>query len=260
MQQGIGWMYQLLPYLEEGAVKDVVLQSQLDDHVISIYNCPSRRSNARTSAGIQRVDYAGATAGPSRSEIRNLFDTYLQNPANYDKEIFWGCSTCFSTLPSATTVAAMAASGTPVQFRGIIQRVDWQPPPVAKHMGFTRKISFQQITDGASKTLLVSEKWVHVAQYEAIPEPLADNRGWADGWDYDHMRSCMFAPRPDGEGQEPDGSVSDPANYPFGAAHSGGINSVFADGAVHFIAYDIDRETFNRLGHRHDGEVASFDL
>lgn len=260
MEQGIGWMFQILPYLEEGAIKGIVLQDQLDDNAIALYNCPSRRGITRTASGISRVDYAAATAGPSRSEVGTAFDSYLQNPAARDKEIFWGCATCFSTLPSSSTVAAMAAAGTPVQFRGVIQRVDWQPPPLAKHMGFTKKISFAQITDGASKTLLISEKWVHVNQYQAIPEPLADNRGWADGWDYDHMRSCMFAPRSDSEGSEADGTVSDPSNYPFGSAHSGGINSTFADGSVHFIAYDIDRETFNRLGHRRDGETINLDL
>jgi prepilin-type N-terminal cleavage/methylation domain-containing protein/prepilin-type processing-associated H-X9-DG protein len=264
MRQGIGWMFQILPYLEEAAIKGIVLQDQLDDHAIPLYNCPSRRGVTRSNAGISLVDYAAATAGPSRSEIGTLFDSYLQNPAAQDKEIFWGCSSCFSGLPGTSLVAMMAAAGTPVQFRGIIQRVDWQPVaagnPAApgRHMGFTKKISFSQIIDGASKTLLISEKWVHSNHYDG--GGLADNRGWADGWDYDHMRSCMFAPRSDGEGLEPNGTVSDPANYPFGSAHSGGLNSVFADGSVHFISFDINREIFNRLGHRHDGEVIDVDL
>jgi prepilin-type N-terminal cleavage/methylation domain-containing protein len=266
MRQGIGWMFQILPYLEEGPVAGIVLQSQLDDNAIPLYNCPSRRGVTRSDAGISLVDYAGATAGPSRSEIANdsTFQDYLQEPAAHDKEIFWGCETCFSTMPSSSTVAMAAASGKPVQFRGIIQRVDWQPIPApspsapGRSMGFTKKISFPQITDGASKTLLVSEKWVHGNRYDG--GGLADNRGWADGWDYDHLRSCMFAPRPDSQGTEPDGSVSDPANYPFGSAHSAGLNSVFADGSVHFISYEIDPETFNRLGHRHDGEVYEWSL
>ena len=31
--------------------------------------------------------------------------------------------------------------------------------------------------------------------------------------------------------------------------------AVFGDGSVHTINYDVDRETFNRLGHRSDGEI-----
>ena len=42
-----------------------------------------------------------------------------------------------------------------------------------------------------------------------------------------------------------------------GSAHSGGINAVFADGSVSFISYDVDLETFNRLGNRGDGETNS---
>jgi hypothetical protein len=32
------------------------------------------------------------------------------------------------------------------------------------------------------------------------------------------------------------------------------MNAGFADGSVHAISYDIERELFNRLGHRSDGE------
>jgi prepilin-type processing-associated H-X9-DG protein len=48
---------------------------------------------------------------------------------------------------------------------------------------------------------------------------------------------------------------TDSFGYEFGAAHAGGMNSVFGDGSVHTINYDVDREMFNRLGHRSDGEV-----
>lgn len=262
LRQGIGWMYQILPFLEEGAIKGIILQEQLDDHAIPLYNCPSRRGVTLSDAGISLVDYAAATAGPARGEIGAAIDSYLQNPAANDKEIFWGCPVCFSGLPGLGTVQQMRQQGTPVQFRGIIQRTDWQPsfnPALAgRHMGFTKKISFPQITDGSSKTLLVSEKWVHSTLYGG--STLADNRGWADGWDYDHMRSCMFAPLPDTQGNKPSGGVSDPENYPFGSAHPGGINALFADNSVQSINFDIDRETFNRMGHRHDGEVIKEEL
>ena len=42
--------------------------------------------------------------------------------------------------------------------------------------------------------------------------------------------------------------------YSFGAAHPGGMNTGFADGSGRLISYDVDRELFNRLGHRSDGE------
>ena len=41
----------------------------------------------------------------------------------------------------------------------------------------------------------------------------------------------------------------------FGSAHSGGIHAVFGDNSVHTISYDIDRNVFNFLGNRVDGQV-----
>ena len=168
-------------------------------------------------------------------------------------------------LPSPTNTATQAASGKPIQFRGIIQRTDWQPiasGPQApgRHGGFARKVSFAQITDGASKTLLVGEKRLRPSEYQGLSTrpgaspttaPKFDDRGWADGWDYDVLRSCMFPIQQDGELPETDDEFA----YSFGSAHSSGMNAIFADGSVTFINYDIDRETFNRLGHRKDGEV-----
>jgi hypothetical protein len=41
----------------------------------------------------------------------------------------------------------------------------------------------------------------------------------------------------------------------FGSAHSSGINAAFGDNSVHTISYDIDRNVFNKLGNRSDGQV-----
>ena len=41
----------------------------------------------------------------------------------------------------------------------------------------------------------------------------------------------------------------------FGSSHPGGFNSVFADGSVHAIQYDIDPYVFDRLGDREDGQI-----
>jgi prepilin-type N-terminal cleavage/methylation domain-containing protein/prepilin-type processing-associated H-X9-DG protein len=279
LRQGIGWMYQILAYLEEGAITDIVTQADLAKNPIPLYNCPSRRvitiaqnTNYGGVFPVSLVDYAAATAGPSRGELEKRgedFDDWLDSPYNPVQrlnEMFWGCPNCGSSLPSPTDTKNAAASGNPVQFRGIIQRTDWQPiPPPSpqapgRHSGFTKKISFAQINDGSTKTLLVSEKRLRPTEYGGFSTrdgaqegaaPLFDDRGWADGWDYDHLRSTMFPLEQDGETPEEDNEFA----YSFGSAHSAGINALFADGSVTQLNYDINREVFNRLGHRHDGEV-----
>jgi len=268
-KQGLGWQYQILPYLEEDAIKDIVQQADLEKYDIVLYTCPSRRGPTKGPTGISLVDYAAATAGPSRSEIGTAMDGYLQNPLAHFPELFWGCPGCGAGLPGLQLVTTMNNAGTPVQYRGIIQRSDWQtflPPPAAlpaggRHHGFFKKMTFAKITDGSSKTLLVSEKWVHPSIYDT-GGVASDDRGWADGWDCNNLRSTMFQIRPDGEGEAPmpDRPCEQPGDFPFGSAHSGGVNAVFADGSVHFLPYEIDQETFNRLGHRSDGEVMDLDL
>jgi prepilin-type N-terminal cleavage/methylation domain-containing protein/prepilin-type processing-associated H-X9-DG protein len=268
LEQGLGWMYQILPYLEEGAVKGIVQHTQLDGVVIPLYNCPSRRGPTKGADPDypSLVDYAAATAGPTRSEIGNTIDDYFANPLAHQWEIFWGSPEQQNVgLPNLNNVPSMAADGYPMQYRGIIQRTDWIPRPSiipagGQHLGFMKKVSFAQVPDGVSKTLLVAEKRVAPAYYTpSDPFPVSDDRGWADGWDYDQLRSCMIAPQADTDGVISDEDVHATFaryHYQFGSAHPGGINALFADGSVHAINYEIDAETFNKLGGRADGEVA----
>ena len=167
-----------------------------------------------------------------------------------------------------TVEDAMMAGKTPL-FRGIVQRCDWVhhapgvTPPGGKHLGFMVKMTFAKITDGSSKTMLAGDKWVHNSLYTGIGGQ-ADDRGWSDGWDFDALRSTLIRPRSDGEDPAPDESASDapadPLNYPFGSAHPGGINVMFADGSTRGISYDVDLETFNQLGNRSDGETIQQDF
>lgn len=139
-------------------------------------------------------------------------------------------------------------------FRGVIQRGDWFIATPSRHIGYMVKMTDTKITDGSSKTLMVSEKWVHATKYLGFGSS-ADNLGWADGWDFDQIRSTIIQPIADSTDPPATGADDDPLNYPLGSAHPGGINAVFADGSVTFIRFDVDLETLNRLGHRSDGEA-----
>lgn len=280
-RQGLGWLFQILPYLEQGAVKNIVRQEDLAQNPIPLYNCPSRRAvtiylntdGTPDGVAISLVDYAAATAGPSRAEVVTLgsdFNTYYGDFSDFPvdqsrlNEVFWGCEFCDSTMPSPSVVNGQAGIGKPVQFRGIIQRTDWLPilnGPQApgRDLGFTKEMTMARISDGTSNTMLASEKWVNQNFYQgpAAPDHIlksGDDYGWADGWDYDSLRSTMFVPRSDGDMEEPSVHTE---NYLFGSAHPGGINTLFADGSVSTLGYDVDIETFNRLGHREDGETVT---
>jgi prepilin-type N-terminal cleavage/methylation domain-containing protein len=100
LEQGLGWMYQILPYLEEGAVKSLIRTNQFRGAPIPLYNCPSRRGVtflANAQDPVSLVDYAATVAGPTRSEVGDAeFNKYV-NDANYfetKQEGFWGCVDC----------------------------------------------------------------------------------------------------------------------------------------------------------------------
>jgi prepilin-type N-terminal cleavage/methylation domain-containing protein/prepilin-type processing-associated H-X9-DG protein len=281
LTQGLCWMFQILPFLEEEAVHDITQSAELPRVAITLYNCPSRRGVTKGPPGITLVDYAGATAGPSRSEPNTKynpnkdFDAYLsevQNPGMIDDStmgvLFWGCFACREGFPSPLIVQAQANAGRPVQFRGVIQRTDWQPsgtPPGGAHAGFSTKMTFEKITDGTSKTFVVSEKWVPPAMYDGGTAGggtwCADDRGWADGWDCNNMRSALFPLKADSDGTMPElgDRCDDGPDFGFGSAHSGGVNLMYADGSVGFVSYDIDQENFNRMANRLDGEYVNFE-
>jgi prepilin-type N-terminal cleavage/methylation domain-containing protein len=62
-KQGLGWGYQILPYLEQGAVQGITVQRDLQSTVVSLYYCPSRRQPTNISGNafsLALTDYASA--------------------------------------------------------------------------------------------------------------------------------------------------------------------------------------------------------
>jgi len=107
-------------------------------------------------------------------------------------------------------------------------------------------IKFAQITDGTAYTYLYGEKNLDPTQYDTGVAG-NDDQSMYNGFDRDNVRTTADVP------------VVDTPNvtytFQFGAAHPSGWAAVFCDGSVHFMSYDIDLKTHNRLGNRQDGEI-----
>jgi len=104
----------------------------------------------------------------------------------------------------------------------------------------------EDIRDGLSNTLLLSEKRINLALLGGLQ--VDDNEGYACGWNHDVERCTEVEPLPD---------FRHPSNFAenrFGSSHRAGLNIVLCDGAVQFIPYTISREVFRRLGDRNDRE------
>jgi prepilin-type processing-associated H-X9-DG protein len=110
-------------------------------------------------------------------------------------------------------------------------------------------VRLSQVTDGTSQTLLAADKRLNVAQ---LGEPQDDdNEGYTVGWNEDTIRRTERVPLSDHLGNT-DGDGD--GEKRFGSSHVEGINAAFADGSVHSIAYDVDRDVFRALGDIAGGE------
>lgn len=282
-RQGVGWGFQILPYLEETAAYNIKTTDDILQVTVEVYACPSRRPPRTiwsTFFGkvVSVIDYAGAVPATiqnptaSRQAKYNVLDAQPFSKAGFTKLVssFYGGT-------STSTAGAMCTDRVPpnnATYDGVIVRTPWRNcstsvPADGRLVGeFARNVPRptkpSQITDGLSKTLMIAEKYVRADKYEA--GALSDDHGWAEGWDADQMRSTAFAPINDGDGMgwidadNMSGYFGDEGAFStggygynvlhFGAAHTAGIQGVFADGSVHTITYDVDPVLFNALGTR----------
>jgi prepilin-type N-terminal cleavage/methylation domain-containing protein/prepilin-type processing-associated H-X9-DG protein len=271
-KQGLGWAYQILPYLEEGAIVGLVTQDQLQAAVIPLYVCPSRRSGSGMFAGkpVSLIDYAasqpctaqcpaGSPDCPDPTPLYNPRDSSPITAAGYELNLpsIWGGINENSTQQDHYQV-----------YDGVIVRSPWRRnDPLITHgaaggeflNGVPRPTTIAKITDGTSKTLMIGEKYVRSDLYSGGGP--SDDHGWSEGWDTDVIRSTCFQPYQDGDGFQFQSSGTDDifgqgqeVVY-FGSAHPGGFNALFADGSIHTLNYDIDVVIFNALGTRAGEEV-----
>ena len=113
------------------------------------------------------------------------------------------------------------------------------------------------ITDGTSNTLVAGETRVHWAYLNSGLDGYWSDHAdaYTNGWADDVVRRVNEPPEADILDRSVHGSL---CHGQFGSSHEGGMNGVFADGSVHFISFDIDPETFRRLGVMQDGLTVQF--
>ena len=269
-KMGLGWGYQLLPYLEEGALHGIHTTERLRETVVPIYVCPSRRGIVRSEnadGGTVLSDYTGfqpctrvRTSNTASNPVDITQITYGYGGPNSVLDVFYQTNL---TTPRGGV------------YDGVIVRSPWrrnnlQDAAIAGIEGrwvenVPRATKMAKITDGTSKTLMIGEKYIRSDLYET-GHP-SDDTGATDGWDPDIMRVTCVSPLNDGDTNPPfTGNIGDPPGFNgiweivvAGSAHPGGFNCVFADGSVHSISYDIDIFVFNALGTRNGAETFNMD-
>jgi prepilin-type N-terminal cleavage/methylation domain-containing protein len=133
--------------------------------------------------------------------------------------------------------------------------------------GLVRKLT--DITDGASCTLLVGEKYVDANLAYLVDVWICnDDQGYVDGWDNDSI--CTAAgggvaavPTHDGTSVELPKQIDirqneDSCGLNFGSIHDR-FMCVFCDGSVHALSYSIDPTVWGRLCKIDDGKPTGFE-
>jgi prepilin-type N-terminal cleavage/methylation domain-containing protein len=274
-KQGLGWAYQILPFLEQNAVRNLVTQLELQQQTIPGYYCPSRRSAEKVAGATGLtvlMDYAAAAPMTYRwvseteppTELLDITKTVPFNGIASYNEAYRGFWCGSNGYPLAYAISDGVIVRTPV--KRITPASTTAPAKLETVPGLASACRTKEITDGLSNTLLVSEKLVRSDLYPGNMNgsggaTYSDDRGWSDGWDPDTLRSTAFQPISDSESLCFQAITSrfctgnNTEVFFFGSAHAGGVNAVFADASTRQISYDVDGVLFNSIGTKNGEET-----
>ncbi|MDO4628185.1 MAG: DUF1559 domain-containing protein [Planctomycetia bacterium] len=244
-----GWMYSLLPYIEQNALymlpatggdpseakclNNKTKAKEMCQTPLNIYYCPSRRKRKLYKTNVSknnadswdgglaaRMDYAGN--GGNKGEP-NWSGSGAGNPR-------------YGNVPNTLNDGLWDAGG--VLFR-------------------CSQIAAANIYDGTSNTYLCGEKYVNPAHYTTSGDGGDDNTVFCGG-DQDNIRHAYASPYQDRRGLSASsfGCASGKVQAAvFGSAHAGSLGMAMADGSVYRVSYAINKEIHRNLSNRMDENV-----
>jgi prepilin-type processing-associated H-X9-DG protein len=252
-EQPGGWMYNILPFMEESALHDLgkgatgaarrLATKQRVESPFEGMTCPSRRSANLYNYGSSTLTFVDCDAFAQCSKTdyaANAGDNLSPEPTG---GLPYGATTYEEGLNHDWSQVATLNLRLETVFTGVV---------------FARsKISFRQITDGTSKTYMVGEKYMSTDNYDDGLDS-GDNEPAFAGSNADTLRITSPAKRFNVKltlGPDQPGSSNQIGEFMFGSTHTGGFNMAFCDASVRLISFDIDPEIHRTYGHRFDGVV-----
>lgn len=262
-----GWVFNLLPYVEEYPLYDgttdgdpnLMTRKQrrgaklIVETPLKIINCPSRRPNvpypltssfsgndgffnAVTPSVAGRSDYAINSGHIYNEWGKNIFG---RGPRGYDEADSWTINKFWGgDQPAFINKVPGSFAMTGISYE-------------------RSEVAIRQITDGLSNTYLVGEKFVPYREY-LTGGNLGDNETWCTGFNNDNYRkSSRFVDEEILEARPiPDTDlISAEGEARFGSAHPTVWNVVLCDGSVKEMSYSIDWQVHRDLGNRLDGNM-----
>ena len=233
--QSWGWMYQILPFLEQHDLWKTPKDVDVTSYPVPLYFCPS-------VAQIRVYNYN--QDGDFNTSVRAMND-YHGNGGSFVGKGY--------SRPGAPLDGPLV------------------PSTRLSHM----KTRLSDIRDGTDTTILAGEKYLYQQAFYSAPNLqqgpyCSDDQGYCDGWDNDTIGFAGGPGGGDGDADDPP-SVYPPAHFTpttrdtdagvpgnncggtFGSIHDGGCHFVFCDASVHTVSFNIDPQNWMRLCKADDG-------
>lgn len=250
-KQGLGWIYQILPYLPNEAAPQPAHEVGLSEYATDLFFCPARRGQARSIDQPHRLlnDYVAIMAPPSRQQLgKEAYQQLLEDDLGCRSAFgFWGSrSPGNDHMPKSADTLGDDFLG----FYGVVVRGSnfvLQDGKVV-NLNYGDATTLRRIRDGVTKTAMITEKHVPREGY-----PTGDTLGWPDGWGFDTLRYSMCRPVQDRHATKSTDAWSAGSNHP------GGINVMMVDSSIRNVSYEVDIQLWHNMGHREDGEVTTIE-
>jgi prepilin-type N-terminal cleavage/methylation domain-containing protein len=250
-RQPAGWIYNLLPYIEEttlhglgtgltGAARNAAHLERVSAFIPGI-NCPTRRTGLFQWLGPWTLVNAGLPTKVARSDYAgNGGELFLSpgfiSPYNADPPDWISSQSSMDAGPTSLAEGDSPRGASTFRHKNSLATGVFF---VGSH------VTTVQIVDGLSKTSLIGEKYLCPERYLNGVDA-GDNEASLIGDNQDVTRYTEYTPMNDTSGV-PTNSAG------FGSAHSGVVGMAFCDGATRFLSVSIDQSIFRAIGNRKDG-------
>jgi prepilin-type N-terminal cleavage/methylation domain-containing protein/prepilin-type processing-associated H-X9-DG protein len=231
-----GWLYDLLPYLDEADLRRLgagQTPPELQDSIVALlgtpvatYVCPTRRNGGPYQGQPNYSTYSvgvGKTGETVQVTAWSLARSdYAGNAGSQGfNEIFGGPATL--------------AEGDDPKFA-------WPSTAACTGVLFQRSaVSRTSIRRGSSNVFFAGERYIAANHYEDGID-IGDNEAMYVGFDNDNYRVTVDPPMRDRSGYE-NARI-------FGSAHQAGVNMLYCDGSVRLVGYDVEPDVFMDSGRR----------
>jgi len=247
-----GWVYNVLPFIEQTALHGLASDGQKDVHTlaqlegarlvvvrpVSAVICPTRRPHGVFAKPIDNTFVAyNSEENPPDYNVAGRSD-YAINCGDYKHNEYYDFP---NSLANAVT---FSWCNDPIGNR--LRKCDPQVKEL-NGISFQRsEVAIKHVTDGTTNTYLIGEKYLNPQHYEDGLDR-GDNETWCTGYNNDNFRNGVDPPLLDRIGLE--------GIYGFGSAHPTTWQMAYCDGHVESLTYDIDEYLHRGTSNRHDGIV-----